>query len=179
MNFMYELGLKTVRVVTLNKQLHFSIMLIVTIIMPPYLQERLVSCAVPVADLATNEQTRLLNRDERVRDLADLIDQIGSDGIDGDAIYELQYWVTMADSAYARFPAEFPDCAEYQTLETVYATLLDDMYALATQVTILYSERLTEDQQQNVLALLQARGDNVRMSIETWIDVYEQVQDIA
>jgi hypothetical protein len=135
------------------------------------------SCTILRSDLPSETQTHIRNRDERVGNLTEILEEISKGNVDEDLIYELMYWPTMADSAAERFIAEYPECLEYDTLDTVFRNMIEDVYALSVHASLLFQGRLTDPQRDNVLNLVSTRSDEIVAGIGIWNTLYNKIDE--
>lgn len=131
------------------------------------------TCTVPVAELDSATSTRLRNRQERVDNLKELIDEFSSSGnnIDPETVaYEITYWATMADNAegMAADAVAFPDCPEYNTLDSTFDNLIQDMYAAGSHTHLLLARRLSDRQVERVSEMLERRIREVVIGLAVW-----------
>jgi hypothetical protein len=155
-----------------GKTLITAVLVLTVFLISPVSAQEPEVCAVLHSDLDSDTQTELQNRHEQVLALAEILGNI-SYGSNTDAVYSLASWAVMADSG--NDAVAYPDCDAYLTLEGAFTTLVNDVYALASQYALVDDGRLTELQTETVYSLLRERSISVYETIDRWVETYNSL----
>lgn len=148
----------------------FLLLLLVILFSSPALAQD--TCPSTIEELPFDISGHWRNRVERIDNLKQVMDTFTSGDLENSddiykAIYELMYWSAMAESAKDRFGAGLPDCGSWQMLDNTFDEIIDDVYAIAGQTTVLIQVR-TDFQRENVQDILSKRLKNVAINIGIW-----------
>lgn len=166
----------------MRTKFNLIIAIILLLPLPTFAQDNpsdLPPCTTPIAEI-DGASTHLRNINDRVGNLREIFDDVQNGDIAGDELsYELMYWTVMADhSVVLNEGIVYPDCSEYVVLNAAFEKMIADMYAVATQATLVIQDRLNDYQADEVKAMLAEEITAVSMNIALWDTIYELAKAI-
>jgi hypothetical protein len=112
-------------------------------------------CPDSLTDLSSDARTHYRNRNERIENLNEIL-HTASENLTSDFLYEVIYWAAMAEIADAQYDGVLPLCGDYKTLNDAYTGMINDAYAIASQL-VLFARLEDDIQRQNVFDLYENR----------------------
>lgn len=139
------------------------------------------TCTITNADLTSAQRLVLGGRQDRMEDLNEMIVEFDGETDDiSDLIFDLKWWAVFAHSAYIRFPFEdIPECAEYQSLEAMYRSTINQVYALTSQLDIVMylaaNPRIDESARENVGVARAETNEELVALLQAYTQTYAAV----
>ncbi len=157
-----------------TKYLLIAIFFVVSAAFPAFAQDEVPVCDLDEIEVSSDVSSHINTRQDRIEDLVELMDVVGSDDFEIGTIVDLIYWAAMADSAAQRSEdVVYPDCSQFKLLDDTYHLVIDHVYAISSQTILLLSDELSDFQRENVLAILEDRIGSLTLDLALWGASYQ------